>query len=109
MIDLTSLGPVVVHPKREWPDLWPASPRPVKCEGALHTTQRNVHEAVVARKIADIRRGQVLRASVVVLHGKTWVFDGHHTIAAYFKLGQTPRCWLYANTGPDMVEAPKLR
>lgn len=102
---------IVIHPKGDWPR--PVYPRfvkygPSKPGFQLHTTQRYVYVDLVNDKIKEIKDGATPAVSTVWAGGARWVFDGHHTLAAYLLLGVEPKLARYDNGGSDSVPAPHL-
>lgn len=102
LLDLASLG-VIVHPKREWPRVGLSDgAKQGKCACPFHTTQRYVRREFVGKKVLGESR-----VSTFSLGGQTWVFDGHHTLAAYLLSGQEVLCWRHG-PGNNVLPPPKL-
>lgn len=108
-IALKSVG-VTVHPRNEWPahlrvrGAGEAGP----CPADLHTTQASVHAVVVADKERRILANEEPAVSVVHAGSKWWVFDGHHALVAYRRLGKAPACSRYDVGRGDPIAAPRL-
>lgn len=131
-LDKISVPGVTVHPRSEWPTgIRTRTGTYGACPGDLHTTQGLVYADLVAKKEREIR--DVLKmtpgqraalhgcdwvpaehagmpgVSVVRVRGRWWVYDGHHGLAAYRRLGIEPIAWratLAANGDP--IAAPRL-
>jgi hypothetical protein len=108
-ITTDTLGLVVVD-RYDWPFFRVrGTGKYMTCAVPLYTTQKRVHRDVVAQKIRAIHAGQEPTVSIAKVDGQMWIFDGHHTWAAYKQLGQTPRCFQYDAGGRgDLVQRPRL-
>src|SRR5271169_3250644 len=104
---------VTVVPPREWPELRANvnDHEEVLCNPrtAFFTVQPYVWDAVVAKKMRDIRAGRFVRVSGVYRNGRRWVFDGHHTLAAYRILGEDFFPCTFYGPGSERISAPKLQ
>lgn len=109
------LDGVVVHPQKDWPrPLYHGyGGRDVRvpiAKALLHTTQHSVSPDRVAQKIAAINAGEVPRIELVRdSFGRLWILDGHHTLAAYRALGQTPHGFLYDPGGDILAKPPRFQ
>lgn len=109
-IALKTLGLIII-PRHEW--LYPCVGNVLKegfirLDTRLYTTQSKVYEDIV-NDIADrIESGETTkRVECAFVDGKTYVLDGHHTLAAYRTLGMRAPCVIYGK-GPDQIKPPKL-
>jgi hypothetical protein len=104
---------VITHPRKEWPSLthgYGGRNVLIPQGRELHTTQGFVSPHVVEEKSALLRTGARLRVSLARdVTGRLWITDGHHALAAYHSLNETPRGFLY-DFGSDVhVKAPRFR
>jgi hypothetical protein len=75
----------------------------------LHSTQTAVYDEIVDQIASDIAAGKpTKRVEAVFIKGKSWIVDGHHTLAGYRKLGLSAPCFFYKTRGPDQLPPPKL-
>lgn len=109
---LRLLPGVIVEPRRAWPQLthgYGGRNVTIPDSRNLYTVQRAVDDARVAQKMQAIERGEALRVEVAQdAAGRLWILDGHHTLAAYRKLGRTPRAFLYAPGDEITPKAPQF-
>jgi len=108
------LDGVIVHPRKEWPQFLAhgyGGRNVLLPHGReLHTTQGFVSPSLVDEKIAEVRAGKLLRVSLARdSSGRLWITDGHHALAAYRALNQTPRGFLYDPGDDILVEAPRFQ
>jgi hypothetical protein len=102
---------VRLHAKGDWPKVRNAYVDKVKADmgTTIHTVQEWVSGPVVEKKMRAIGSGQKPTVGVVFREdGKTWVFDGHHTLVAYFLLGRTPVFALHDPERGRVLAPPKL-
>lgn len=106
---LATLG-VVVVPRQQWPVInagGPAREIQFPVGTVFSTSQDAVWHHLAQEKIDRLRAGEALHVNVVLGRQSLWVFDGHHTLAAYLLLGW-PVLARRATQGPDRIVAPHL-
>lgn len=114
MDKVVSRSPMNVQhiPLQEWPRLATRGQGEyAPCPPIVFTTQRGVSPEGVAEKDRQIAAGDEPSVSLIRgADGRVYLFDGHHTLAAYTRRGVPPRCfWYVASRGGDLLAPPRLR